>query len=85
MRGTAVDIAPGKGKAPADGKLVGRSRRTAQNDLGGQDITGKPRQGGDLDPDEFAERAADLQVMRYDMERYGFHRAAKLPTGCTCD
>ncbi len=85
MHGTAVDVAAGKGQAPADRKLMGRSNGAAQNDFGRQDIAGKPRQGGDLDPDEFAERAADLEVMRCDVQRYGFHRTARLPTGCASD
>ena len=69
----AVDVPARKRKPPSHGKVVRGPGRTAENDLGGNNVAGKPRQGGDLYPHEIAERAAELKIMGRDMERYGFH------------
>ena len=74
----AVDVPARKRKPPSHGKVVRGPGRTAENDLGGKNVAGKPRQGGDLYPHEIAERAAELKIMGRDMKRYGFHRALKL-------
>lgn len=70
-----MDVTAGERKPRTDGKLMGRPGRAAQNDLGGKNVTSETRQGRNLDPHEFTKRAADVEMMRRDMERYGFHAA----------
>jgi hypothetical protein len=69
----AVDIAAGEGKARAHGELMGRARWAAEDDFGGKNVARKPRQGRDLDPQKFAKRVADPEMMRRDMEWDVFH------------
>lgn len=73
MSCAAMDVATGQREPRADGELMRCAGGTAQNDLGGENVSGKTRQGGDLYPDKFAEPIADLQMMRRDMQWYGFH------------
>ena len=73
MGRTAMDVAARERKPPAHGELRRRARRTAQNDFGGQDVSGKARQGGDFYPNKFAERVTELEVMGRDVEWYGLH------------
>ena len=76
-----MDVAAGKREPRADGELLRRARGTAQNDFGGENVAGKPREGGDLDSQEFTERAADLQMMGCDMEWDVFHNSAGIAAG----
>jgi len=73
MRRVAMHIAAGECKAGADGELVRGARRTAQNDFGGENVTGKPGQGRDFYAHKFADGAAEAEMMGRDMERYVFH------------
>ena len=77
MRRVANDVAPGKREPAAHGKLMRRARGAAQNDFGGENVSRKARQRADLDPHEFAEGGADLQMMGDDMEWYVFHGLEK--------
>jgi hypothetical protein len=67
MRRLAMDVATWERKPRADGKLVRRAGRAPQNDFGGKDVTSKPRQGGDLYPQEFTDRMANPQMMGSDV------------------
>jgi len=80
----AMNVGAGQGEPRADGKQMGRARRTAQDDLGRENISGKTRQRGDLYPHKFAERVVNLQMMRCDMERDGFH-CPKITRGSASD
>ena len=73
MRGAAVNIAAGKREPGADGKLMGRTGGTAENDFRGKNVSRKAGQRGDFYPHKFAECVADVEMMGCDMERYGFH------------
>ena len=77
MGRVAVDVAPGKRESPGDRKQMRRASGTAQNDFGGENVSGKARQRGDLYLHEFAEAVADFQMMGGDMERYIFHGLEK--------
>jgi hypothetical protein len=81
MRRLSMDITAGKREPRADGELMGRAGGTAQNDFGGENVAGKPREGGDLYAQEFTERAADPQMMGCDMEWDVFHNSAGIAFG----
>lgn len=77
-----MNITAGEGEPPAHRKLMRRPRGTAQNDFGGENVSRKAREPGDLYPHELAERVTDLQVMGCDMERYGFHSPRNYARRC---
>ena len=80
MRSAAMDVAAGKRKPPADGKPGRCPGRAAQNDFGGENVSGKARQSGNLYPQEFADGVADFEMMGCDMDRYVFHGLEKTAT-----
>ena len=55
-----------------------RAGGTAQDDFGRENVSRKTCQSGDLDPNKFPDRGADLQMMWCDMERDGFHNLIEL-------
>ena len=78
MHCLAMDVTAREGEPCADGKLMCRARGAAQNDFGGENVASKPRQGGDLYPQDFTEGAADPEMVGCDMERYVFHKLVGL-------
>lgn len=73
MLRAAMNVAAGEGEPGAHRELMGHARRTAQDNLRGKNVAGEAGQGGNLYPEEFAKSAADVEMMRSDMERYIFH------------
>ena len=69
----AMDVAAREREPAADGELMRRPGRTAQNDFGGKNVSGKARQRGNFNPHKFAQRITDSEVMGRDMERDRFH------------